>query len=54
MFLFEIGLSRFISKLSLISITNLLAPSFKMANSSKKGYYCNLKDGRELRSPLMV
>ena len=37
MFLFKMGLSRLISKLSLISITNLLFPFAKMVNSSKDG-----------------
>ena len=54
MFLFKIGLSRLISKFSLVSRTNLLFPFAKMVNSSKEGNYCNLKDGRELHSPLMV
>ena len=37
MFLFKMGLSRLISKLSLISSTNLLFPFAKMVNSSKDG-----------------
>ena len=41
-----------ISKLSLISSMNLLLPSAKMVACNLKG--CNLKDGREIRSPLMV
>ena len=57
MFLFEIGLSGLISKLSFISSTNLLFPFAKMVNSTKDAIllqFKNLKDGRELHSPLMV
>ena len=37
MFLFNIGLSHLINKLSLISIKNLLVPSTKMVKSSNEG-----------------
>ena len=43
MFLFKIGLSRLISKLSLISRTNLLFPFVKMVNSSKDGMLLQFK-----------
>ena len=43
MFLFKIGLSRLISKLSLISRTNLLFPFVKMVNSSKDGILLQFK-----------
>ena len=54
MFLFKICLSGLISKLSLISRTNLLFPFAKMVSFSKDGNYRNLKNGRELCSPLMI
>ena len=55
MFLFKIGLSRLISKLSLISRSNLLFPFVKIVNSSKDGMLLQFnKDGRELRFPSMV
>ena len=43
MFLFKIGLSRLISKLSLISSTKLLFPFAKMVNSSKDGILFQFK-----------
>ena len=43
MFLFKIGLSRLISKLSLISRTNLLFPIAKMVNYSKHGILLQFK-----------
>ena len=43
MFLFKIGLSRLISKLSLISNTNLLFLFAKMVNSSKDGMLLQFK-----------
>ena len=43
MFLFKIGLSRLISKLSLISSTNLLFPFAKMVNTSKDGILLQFK-----------
>ena len=43
MFLFKIGLSRLIGKLSLISRTNLLFPFAKMINSSKEDILLQFK-----------
>ena len=43
MFLFKIGLSRLISKLSLISRSNLLFPFVKIVNSSKDGMLLQFK-----------
>ena len=43
MFLFKIGLSRLISKLSLISRSNLLFPFLKIVNPSKDGMLLKLK-----------
>ena len=43
MFLFKIDLSGLISKLSLISRTNLLYPLPKMVNSSKNGILLQFK-----------
>ena len=43
MFFFKIGLSRLISKLSLISSTNLLLSFAKMVNSSKDGILLQFK-----------
>ena len=43
MFLFEVGLSRLISKLSLISRPNLLFPFVKIVNSSKDGILLQFK-----------
>ena len=43
LFLFKIGLSRLISKLSLISRSNLLFPFVKIVNSSKDGMLLQFK-----------
>ena len=43
MLLFKIGLSRLISRLSLISRTNLLFPFAKMVNYSKDGVLLQFK-----------
>ena len=43
LFLFKIGLSRLISKLSLISRPNLLFPFVKIVNSSKDGMLLQFK-----------
>ena len=43
MLLFKIGLSRLLSKPSLISRTNLLPPFVKMVNSSKEGMLFQFK-----------